>query len=149
MRDTQGAGRTAESELGRVLRGTQYFALNFHHSQPCPAEGDEAVDRWRPGAQRWRAEHESMLQFLFGVIEQSLHQAGTAAEATKDCSLAHTGAAGDGVHRHRIDASLGHEEGGGIEQEGAITCGVAARRWSSADLGEWNCAHGIRLQPGE
>eukprot|EP01133_Synstelium_polycarpum_P023527 gene23526-28193_t len=68
------------------------------------------------------------------------------AEAPKNCALAHTGPARDSIHRHRVDTSLGNEEGCGVEQKYAVTCCVTALDRRGADLGEGDCAHGIRLQ---
>lgn len=146
MSDAECSGRTAEAVFGGILGGAENFALYFHHGDPGAAERDEALDRRRARTQRWRAEHECLLQFSLSVIEQCLHQSRSIAEAPKNCALAHTGSACDGIHRHRVDTSLGDEEGCCVEQKYAVTCCVTALDRRGADLGEGDCAHGIRLQ---
>jgi hypothetical protein len=144
--DAECSCRTAEAVFRSVFRRSEDFALYFHHGDPGSSERDEALDRRRARTQRWGAEHECLLQFSLGVIEQCLHQSRSIAEAPKNCALAHTGPARDSVHRHRVDTSLGNEEGCGVEQKYAVTCCVTALDRRGADLGEGDCAHGIRLQ---
>lgn len=132
--DAECAGRAAESEFRCALRCAQYISLYFHHCDSHVPEGDQSVYRWCAGAKWRRAEHEGLLEFSFGVIEERLHQTASAAEAPKNCALAHTGAAGDGVHRDCVDAEFGYQESCGVEEKCPVTCGVAALGRLRADL---------------
>lgn len=66
--------------LGRGFRRAQYLAFDLNECQPGPAEGDEALHRFGARSERSWTEHETMLQLLFGVIEQCTHQSGAAFE---------------------------------------------------------------------
>lgn len=135
MCNPQRTGGSAESVLRRVLGCPKYLALNLHHGDTGAAESDEPVDRRRAGAERWGTEHEGLLQFSLGVVEECLHQSGPVAESAEDCALAHTRPAGDGVHRHGVDTAFGDEQCGRVEEKCAITCCVTALDRCGTDLG--------------
>lgn len=135
MRDAQRAGRATEAKLRRVLGSAENVALDLDHGDAGATEGDQSVYRRRARPQWRRTEHEGVLQLSLGVVQECLHQSSTTAEAAKDCALAHTCAARDGVHGDGVDSAFGHEQRCGVEQKCPVTCGVAALGRLRADLG--------------
>ena len=113
------------------------------------AEGDEPLQRRRPGAQRRGAEHETPLEFGLGVTQQRHHEPCPAAEAAEDRSLAHTGAFGQLVHGEAVRAALLDQLPGRTQQQFPVPGGIAAflagTRGSGAD---WDEAHKKHSRPG-
>ena len=85
--------------------------------------------------------YQGLLEFPFGVVEECVHEARPAAEPAEHCALAHTGLAGDRVHRDGVDAALRDQQRSRVEQTTPITCGVSAFRGIDPDLGQQGTGH--------
>jgi hypothetical protein len=94
--------------------------------QPAASVGEQPLERRRPGAQRRRAEQESLLFGLLVLVEQHDHQAGPAAEPAEQRALAHACGGRHVVHAHRVRAPFGDEVARGVEQQGTIAGGIAS-----------------------
>ena len=60
------------------------------------------------------------------MVEQGEHEAGAATEAAENRALPDPCGSGDGVHGHRIDATFGDQQSGGVEQESTIAGRIAS-----------------------
>ncbi len=127
MGERHRASRSGEPHAAaRGLGGPEQFTLHVDECDARSAEGDEPFDRIRARSERRGPEQKCLLQFALAVVEQRLHETGAGSEAPEDRSLTDTRFRCDGVHRDRVGAVLGDEQGRGVEQTLPIASRVAA-----------------------
>ena len=121
-----GGGRLgADDQLGVLLQQGEQRA----------EEGVEALPGGRARPERGRAPQDQALQLALGVLQQRQRQPGPVAEAPEERALADARGGGDLVHRHRVDAALGEEAAGGLQDARAVAGGVGPLGGSG---GEWH-----------